>query len=85
MELSNPESIRALMRAYGNATRVQRRRGAREAARPAGKDRRMRCQCGQCRQCLDNAKWERIFAEKFADPNYYNRLVTRTGSPLTSL
>jgi hypothetical protein len=44
----------------------------------------MRCQCGHCQQCLENARWERIFAEKFVDPNYYTRLVTRTASPLTS-
>jgi len=85
MELSSPESIRAVMGAYANPTPVRRRRSAQHAVRPASKDRRMRCKCGQCRQCLDNARWERIFAEKFADPNYYTRLVTRTASPLTSL
>lgn len=35
MELSGPESIRALMRGYGNPTQVQRRRGEQDAARPA--------------------------------------------------
>ena len=85
MELSSPESIRALMRAHGMLARGGRRRIAQGAARPASKDRRLRCRCGQCRQCLDNARWERIFAEKFADPNYYTRLTTRAASPLTSL
>jgi len=28
--------------------------------------------------------WERIFAEKFADPNYYTGPVTHMASPLTS-
>jgi hypothetical protein len=84
MELSSPESIRALMRAYGNPTPARRRRGTSDSARAAHNARRMRCQCGHCQQCLENARWERIFAEKFVDPNYYTRLVTRTASPLTS-
>jgi hypothetical protein len=25
-----------------------------------------RCMCGLCRECRDNARWDRIFAEKFA-------------------
>jgi len=83
MELSSPESLFALMQAHGAPAPVARRRGAR--ARPAHNDRRVRCGCGQCRQCLENARWERIFAEKFADPNYYTRLVVRCSSPLTSL
>lgn len=85
MELSSPESIRALIRAHGNPTPVRRRRGAQDAIRPASKDRSTRCRCGQCPQCLDNARWERIFAEKFADPDYYTRRATSIASPLTSL
>jgi hypothetical protein len=47
--------------------------------------RRPHCRCGQCRQCLDEARWERIFAEKFADPEYYTRRHVRCISPLESL
>jgi hypothetical protein len=47
--------------------------------------RRPRCRCGQCRQCLDDARWERIFTEKFADPDYYTRRHVRCSSPLESL
>ena len=85
MELSSPASIRALMRPNGNSTRAGRRRVAPEAVRSAPNDRRIRCKCGRCRQCLDNARWDRIFAEKFADPNYYTREAVRRSSPLTSL
>jgi len=85
MELARPESVRALLRAHGMPARAGRRRGAQDAARPAHNDRRVRCQCGQCHQCLDNARWERIFSEKFADPHYYTRRVVRYSSPLTSL
>lgn len=41
-----------------------------------------RCQCGQCAACLDNARWERIFQEKFADPTYYERRSVRQWSSL---
>jgi hypothetical protein len=85
VELCNPESIRELIAGYVNPTLGERRRDARNAARPAKKDRTVRCKCGHCRQCLDNARWERIFVEKFADPTYYDRRAVRIGSPLTSI
>jgi hypothetical protein len=85
MELSSQESIHALIRGCGMAAQAGRRRGVQNTARPAGGARRVRCRCGGCRQCLDNARWERIFAEKFADPNYYTRCTVRCVSPLTSL
>ena len=44
-----------------------------------------RCSCGRCAMCLDNAKWERVFNEKFADPNYYKAASTRGGSSLSWL
>ena len=85
MELSSEESIRAFVRTFEDPIRVRRRHGARDAAQPARRERRVRCQCGQCHQCLEDARWERIFAEKFADPNYYTRRVIRCSSPLISL
>ena len=43
------------------------------------------CRCGVCPSCLENQKWERIFRDKFADPDYYNRdLELRFSSPLHS-
>ncbi len=39
------------------------------------------CECGTCPRCMENARWERIYQEKFADPDYYSRLVVRGGSP----
>jgi hypothetical protein len=44
-----------------------------------------RCRCGECRNCEDNARWERIFNEKFADPDYYAATPTRNGSSLSWL
>jgi len=43
----------------------------------------VRCLRGcTCRTCSDNARWERIFQEKFADPDYYSDPITRNGSSL---
>jgi hypothetical protein len=41
-----------------------------------------RCRCGECPPCLENARWERIFEEKFADPNYYAPRDVQRGSSL---
>ena len=45
----------------------------------------VRCNCGKCALCRDNAKWEKVFNEKFADPDYYKSASTRNGSPLNRL
>lgn len=44
--------------------------------------RQERCKCGQCRRCLENAFWERIFNENFADPTYYGGVLVRHNSRL---
>jgi hypothetical protein len=84
MERASDELIRALVPGYGDPTAVPPRRTAQIVTPPAKKDRRMRCKCGDCRQCLDDARWERIFAERFLDPNYYTGPVTHMASPLVS-
>jgi hypothetical protein len=73
MELSSPEVIRALTTAKRRPNHLAHRGGVPASCQPSYGDRRRHCQCGRCRGCLDNARWERIFAEKFADPNYYTR------------
>lgn len=86
MELSSRETLRVLMQRCGNPAEVWVRRSSRNAAKPSSNSRKMRCKCGQCRQCLEDARWERIFAEKFADPTYYTRSVaTHMASPLAAL
>jgi|SRR5579862_1405226 len=57
---------------------------AARTAEPVSRVRRQhrRCQCGTCNWCLDNARWERIFNEKFADPTYYGPLKIRHNSSL---
>jgi hypothetical protein len=46
---------------------------------------RKRCECGACATCEDNARWERIFNEKFADPSYYTLRPVSHGSPIAEL
>ena len=89
MELASQELIASLLL---HAAHARPARSSRNSIRPAGSQlenrvarRRPRCHCGQCGQCLDNARWERIFAEKFADPEYYTRRRVRCSSPLESL
>ena len=60
--------------------------GARSAAaQPVSRVRqRQYCRCGGCKWCLDNARWERIFNEKFADRSYYQTLPLRHNSTLAA-
>jgi hypothetical protein len=44
----------------------------------------VRCACAVCASCVENARWERIFNEKFADPDYYRAQPTSLGSSLNS-
>jgi hypothetical protein len=47
---------------------------------PAAKSGLRRCNCSVCATCLENARWERIFREKFADPEYYRQPLRRGSS-----
>jgi hypothetical protein len=54
--------------------------------RPKSRRASGRCQCGQCRNCQENARWERIFQEKFANSDYYHHDIRiRYASPLSSV
>jgi len=44
--------------------------------------RQKNCKCGQCKRCLENARWNRVFEEKFADPAYYGPVKIRHTSSL---
>src|SRR5579871_263527 len=54
----------------------------RNRLRGSGTPRKLHCHCGRCRWCLDNARWDRIFKEKFHDPSYYGPLAVRHVSTL---
>src|SRR5689334_17683785 len=76
MELTDDGAVRAFLRGPMR-TRVPgplpRQRSGRAPAR---------CRCGSCARCVDDAKWERVFNEKFADPDYYKARPVPQGSSL---
>ena len=41
--------------------------------------------CGLCLRCLTNARWERIYQAKIADPDYYSGARLTYASPLSSI
>jgi hypothetical protein len=82
MELADASSIAALISnsQYADSSDARKAECRRAPAR-AVKGRRS-CHCGTCTPCLDNAKWERIFSEKFADADYYKPRPVWGGSSL---
>ena len=81
MDLADDRVVKELL--TGHWTPRQQPSNALPEIRPAA--RRRRCQCGQCPACLDNVRWQRIFDEKFADPDYYHRSHVPQGSSLNWL
>jgi len=85
MRLARHGSIHALFREFEPAKRPQHRREPANPVRHSGIVGARCCTCGTCKECLENARWERIFDEKFADPDYYAPRVTSIASSLTSI
>jgi hypothetical protein len=50
-----------------------------EYVAPIRQQRIRRCKCGVCKFCQEEARWERIFKEKFEDPTYYSRGTVHRG------
>ena len=69
-QAANPHGVQALLRPETEQKRPDR-------SRP--------CTCGACPRCQDNARWNRIFDEKFADPSYYGRVSIRHNSSLAGI
>jgi hypothetical protein len=90
MELSSHATISELISDTERSARVIRRPrmtllradSRADYRAPASKSRLRICRCGECRECAENARWDRIFNEKFADPEYYSREYIRYESPL---
>ena len=88
MELTDPRVIAQLSNAF-QATQTKRpprprmTQGAAFSGYQASMHKSRRCKCGKCAVCLENTRWDRIYNEKFADPNYYVKdLTIRFTSPL---
>jgi hypothetical protein len=84
MQLSTPETIQTLLASIEQPVRGSRPRTPIVIkSKPVRPYRVSGCGAGcTCRTCSDNARWERIFQEKFADPSYYSNPTTRNGSSL---
>jgi hypothetical protein len=80
VELSDSKEIAALL---ATQKQVPQRPQTAQRARLTGRAARRRCHCGACGTCLENARWDKIFNEKFADPNYYKPQPVRHTSSLS--
>lgn len=84
MELADPRMVAELLAAHAKITRG---RPPRKQAAQAGMSappcpKVKRCHCGECPRCREEARWERIFNERFADPDYYKARPARFGSSM---
>jgi hypothetical protein len=82
MELADPKLVASLIEPAPKLRKSGPRRAppATVSFVPVGRVRR--CECGVCPKCVENARWEKIFNEKFADPEYYRRRSYHFGSSL---
>jgi len=85
MQLGTSQTIEALLASIGQPARGSRHRvPTTVVSKPVRPHKVSGCPRGcACRTCADNARWERIFQEKFADPNYYSNPISRNGSSLS--
>jgi hypothetical protein len=84
MELADPRMIQELLAGHagsgGRAGCNQHSMLAERTVTRGAKARR--CRCGMCSRCMEEARWERIFKERFADPDYYNARPVHFGSSM---
>jgi hypothetical protein len=90
--LESPAVLAQLLAAWAASSS---RKGGRPALQPspprltsprhARHSRSRVCSCGACGGCQDNARWNRIFDEKFADPSYYGGIFVRHNSSLAGV
>jgi hypothetical protein len=93
LHLGTRDDIAALLQVFepkprhgGRASHLRKAAQAREQMeRGIAPKSRDRCRCGSCRSCQENARWERIYNEKFADPTYYAQRLPSLGSTLAAL
>jgi hypothetical protein len=90
-DLSTRDDIAALLQVFerppkGRAKPMGAAKAREELAQETNsRTPRARCRCGSCLKCEEDARWERIFVEKFADPMYYAERLPSLGSPLASI
>jgi len=88
MELADPRMIEELLETHARISSARQSRRKRATPLPAANmaathcPRVKRCRCGTCPRCQEEARWERIFNERFADPDYYKSRPAHFGSSL---
>ena len=85
MELADPRLLAELLATHARISNG--RRGAKKQFAPpkmsgAPCHKVKRCRCGACPRCQEEARWERIFNERFADPDYYKERPAHFGSSM---
>jgi hypothetical protein len=84
VELCDANSITRMLSPRNRVRPIRGLKGDRGVPRQALAPRARRCACGTCKFCTENERWNRIFREKFADPNYYRGPIVRHSSSLSS-
>ena len=86
MELADPRILEELLAAHA---KISRGRPAHHKKQPIQArtstmacPKVKRCHCGVCQRCKEEARWDRIFNERFADPDYYKQRPARFGSSM---
>jgi hypothetical protein len=87
MELADPRMLEELLATHA---KISRGRPGHRKKRPVEArvmsmspcPKVKRCHCGICPRCQEEARWDRIFNERFADPDYYKERPARFGSSL---
>jgi hypothetical protein len=88
LELSQVNVIEQLLAGSHTTALVTRSQGTSTNAHPIHLPKRLkmcRCRCGVCHTCTEEARWEKVFREKFADPTYYGDRPPRFSSPLSEM
>ena len=79
---STQDIIDAIAASAVPASRRVWKRSSRRSTPKLRNSRMGRCKCGHCESCIDDARWERIFNEKFASPEYYGPRIQENWSTL---
>lgn len=85
MELADPRMIEELLATHARISRdrpARRKRSMPDPGTPGRYPRLKRCHCGTCPRCREEARWDRIFNERFADPDYYKKRPAHFGSSM---
>ena len=82
MELADPKTIASLV---SSRNPIQTPDARKTGTIKRSQSMRHTCTCGTCNTCVDNAKWERIYREKFEDTAYYGHRPVPVGSSLSWL